>query len=632
MSEYTYEYGDNNTTYETYEWDNVWIDHANDLETKRVLYIGDSISGATRSVIRFRGDESVRVDGFATSKALDNPYFKDAVAVFAKQLPKTDIVLFNNGLHGWHLSDDEYRFWYEEMVKFLMVTFKNSKLYVILTTHTLNENRKDSVPARNRAAEEVAKKYNLPVIDFYSLVYENEGLVSADKVHLAQGGNDILASKILEVVKDKGADAPKYNADAKWEETAQYLKEMCGKVLDAITHEVEAEFDGEKKHEKVVLPSYNKYPSVWIRDFAMNMDCEMMDADLVKEHILRFANYAQNGGELLELKNNLKVPAWAMADHLNYNGRPVYFPGTYSDSDDQGTGKFGFYPSLCDNYYFVHMVCSYIKQTGDYGILDQLCSGISLSERVEKAWEGYNIDEKTDLCFSSMPYYTVDWGFNDTVMKSGLLLFSSLLRFMTAKELSELCLKRGNDKKAEFYSAHAEKIKYSIIRTFWDGSGWLYSATGLCHQYDVWGTLFAIYIGILPTELEELAIKAIAKAYRDGIISESGYVRMIRTTDDAYEGQAWEALKPGSTEPNHYQNGAYWATPSGWLFYALAKEDMELAKQCIDEFVEHTKAFEDKGAPFEFISPQSTCWEGEFYGTSATLPYAGLKRIISEIL
>ena len=99
MSELTFEYRENEAQYETFEWDNIWIDHANDNTTKRVLYIGDSISVETRKELSKICGDSVRFDGFATSKSVDNPYFKDSVKLFKNQLNKTDVVLFNNGLH-----------------------------------------------------------------------------------------------------------------------------------------------------------------------------------------------------------------------------------------------------------------------------------------------------------------------------------------------------------------------------------------------------------------------------------------------------------------------------------------------------------------------------------------------------
>ena len=67
----------NQPQYETYEWDNVWLDHAEDLSRRRVLYIGDSISCGSRHIATGQTCEEILFDGFGTSKALDNPYFKD---------------------------------------------------------------------------------------------------------------------------------------------------------------------------------------------------------------------------------------------------------------------------------------------------------------------------------------------------------------------------------------------------------------------------------------------------------------------------------------------------------------------------------------------------------------------------
>lgn len=50
MYDFTYEYREKDIKdmykglYETYGWDNTWIERLSNLESKRVLYIGDSIS------------------------------------------------------------------------------------------------------------------------------------------------------------------------------------------------------------------------------------------------------------------------------------------------------------------------------------------------------------------------------------------------------------------------------------------------------------------------------------------------------------------------------------------------------------------------------------------------------------
>jgi len=202
MKGFTYEKDNKNEQFETYEWDNTWIEHAEDAKMKRALYIGDSISCATRTLATAKSDEKLLFDGFGTSKGLDNPFFKECIKIFAKQQGQREVILFNNGLHGWHLDDEtEYGYHYEEMVKFLLEEFKNIPLFVVLTTHIADEEREKRVTVRNKVAKKIAEKYNLPVIDLYEVSSQKEGLLSQDGVHLTKEGYELLAEKILSEVK-----------------------------------------------------------------------------------------------------------------------------------------------------------------------------------------------------------------------------------------------------------------------------------------------------------------------------------------------------------------------------------------------------------------------------------------------
>ena len=407
-----------------------------------------------------------------------------------------------------------------------------------------------------------------------------------------------------------------------------YLKQRAEFILEQCTKVVETSFGGKPNVEPVLVPCGDlKYPSIWIRDCAMNSESELIGKEMMRKHLAIIAAYGQNGDRDLKLANHLTVPAWTIADHVNYNGRPVYFPGTYDDGDDQGDGHFGFYPSHDDNYYFVEFAHTYIRLTGDVGILDEEFSGMTLMDRLQRAWEGYHIDPETQLCSGSEPYFTIDWGFCDMIKKTGLFLFPSLLRFQSAIMLAELCEKTNRQDKAAYYKNKASTLSNNIVKTFFDEpSGWLYSATQIGHQYDVWGTMYAVYIGVLPPEVEQRCVQAIARAYQDGTsIAVFGYVRQIRTCDDK-AGSAWEALAKDPGYPR-YQNGGYWASASGWLFYALAKHDMNLACKCIDEYTEHTQKYADDGAPYEWINTAMTTVEGRYAGTCATLPYIGAKRV-----
>lgn len=202
MSDYTYQYDKRCEALETYEWDNVWWEHASTLDVPRVLYIGDSISCATRRVATDVANEEIYFDGFGTSKALDNPYFFDSVRIFAKQQGERRVVLFNNGLHGWHLDDTtEYAKEYENTIRFLLEEFKGTQIMLLLTTHVADNERNERVLVRNRVVAELAQKYNLPIIDLYAVTEKHKDLLSADGVHFLDAGYRLLAETLVKEVR-----------------------------------------------------------------------------------------------------------------------------------------------------------------------------------------------------------------------------------------------------------------------------------------------------------------------------------------------------------------------------------------------------------------------------------------------
>ena len=191
-----------NTKLETYEWDNLWIEHANKDDIKRVLYIGDSISCGVRQVATSISNGEIYFDGFGTSKALDNPYFKDSLHLFALQQGKREVVVFNNGLHGWHLDDEkEYPKAYEEMIKFLLEEFKGTPLVIVLSTYVANIEDNKRVIKRNEEVLKLAEKYNLPYVDYYSVAEENKDNLT-DGVHFNSEGYKSLAEALVKKVKE----------------------------------------------------------------------------------------------------------------------------------------------------------------------------------------------------------------------------------------------------------------------------------------------------------------------------------------------------------------------------------------------------------------------------------------------
>ena len=203
MSQYTYEHENKGTALETYEWDNVWWEKPSRNDVPRVLYIGDSISCATRRIATSYSGDKILFDGFGTSKALDNPFLFDSIRMFAKQQKHRDAILFNNGLHGWHLDDGiEYLHYYEKTVRFLLDEFKDTPIAILLTTSVSDTEREQRVKLRNKVAAQVAAKYRLPLVDLYSLSAEVAEFRTADGVHFNTDGYRRFAEQIVSDLKN----------------------------------------------------------------------------------------------------------------------------------------------------------------------------------------------------------------------------------------------------------------------------------------------------------------------------------------------------------------------------------------------------------------------------------------------
>lgn len=105
-----------------------------------------------------------------------------------------------------------------------------------------------------------------------------------------------------------------------------------------------------------------------------------------------------------------------------------------------------------------------------------------------------------------------------------------------------------------------------------------------------------------------------------------GYVRHILTTNNFSKDTAWES---SIYKYNTYQNGGYWATPTGWYAYALYLYNNKT--EILEDFIHHTQKYKKDGAPFEWINVNTSEYSGLNYGTSGVLPYIGATRIMERL-
>src|SRR5688572_14505188 len=71
------------------------------------------------------------------------------------------------------------------------------------------------------------------------------------------------------------------------------------------------------------------YPAMWVRDFSMALDGGYVTLDEAAQH-LKLIEKSQNGWRQRKLKSGAVIPAYAIPDHINFDGTAVFFPGSMS--------------------------------------------------------------------------------------------------------------------------------------------------------------------------------------------------------------------------------------------------------------------------------------------------------------
>jgi hypothetical protein len=379
------------------------------------------------------------------------------------------------------------------------------------------------------------------------------------------------------------------------------------------------------------LPGGNRgYPAFWVRDAAMMLGADFIPAKEVEGWVRLIAS-VQPGPNGLHLKHGLFVPPYSIPDHLTLNGAACWYPGAY-DGEDQGNGTFGFLPPADDAFYFIQMLREHFRLTSRPTLFQSDVKtpwGVAPLSRVcGRAFESVAVDKDgLVVCDAAEGKTRVDWGFCDTVRKTGRCLMPSLLRWHAARDLEALFRAAGDTLQAKRFAHEAARLQAAIPHVFYralpqaDGyeKGLLLSATGLSMKEDVWAAAYAVWLGLLPRRSELAVARRLLSLYRQGGTVLDGQVRHL--PPDGAWGGFWEQCV---ATPGTYQNGAFWGTPSGWYIAALWKVDRAAAQEMLSQFLAHLSANRAKGAPWECFNPAKRHYQNPLYCATVGLPYIAL--------
>lgn len=190
---------------EDIEWTRSWCTDCNDSTKPRILLIGDSICDGYYDTVFERLNSMYAVDKLVSSRSVESEVYKKQLELFLNDF-KYDLISFNNGLHGFHLSKDEYSRAYEKILHM----FGNAKVILTLSTPIMQAdnlkcyNEKDNriVIERNESVRSIGVKYGLPVCDLYSAVNKISEIRAADGVHYMEEGYKILGNTLAEFIEN----------------------------------------------------------------------------------------------------------------------------------------------------------------------------------------------------------------------------------------------------------------------------------------------------------------------------------------------------------------------------------------------------------------------------------------------
>jgi sugar lactone lactonase YvrE len=430
------------------------------------------------------------------------------------------------------------------------------------------------------------------------------------------------------------ACAPCFGAPFLSKQDTAFLEDLAAAVLDASRVLPEAsvgEIGPNTTGATLIRPGgRNAYPAFWIRDYAMSLDAAIITPE-EQRHALRLTAEHQVDATVV-LPTESVLPPGSIADHISFGGAPIFFPGVLEDWAAQGGERWGLLPCLDDHFYFIHMAHAYVAQTGDTTPLQEVIRGKTVLQRLEAAYAVPPSRPETSLVYATEAARGVNFGFFDTTVHTGDLLFASVLKYRAARELSELLAK--TPERAAFYQEEMKRLRTAIVKTFALKDGFLRASTGVSAQHDVWGTAFAVYVDALPEPARNKACIALADALRRGVIAWKGAIRHVPTDQDFSAETAWEKSYAGK---NRYQNGAYWNTSTGWVAYAVAQNDPALAEALVQDYLAQIREDDFRkgdafGSPWECMHEEDMHRQNPVYLTSVTAPLAAFRRIQVETM
>ncbi|MEO6829628.1 MAG: hypothetical protein ABI164_07435, partial [Acidobacteriaceae bacterium] len=253
------------------------------------------------------------------------------------------------------------------------------------------------------------------------------------------------------------------------EDDQKFLADQARAIVDS-ARLIPGQANGKQRNltpYTVHVPGGNMgYPAFWVRDAVMMLDSDLIPLSELEGWIHLMSSVVRDRD--WNIRPGVVVPAFALPDHIDLDGKASFYPGSYYTDSRQGGYPYGKYPPLDDQFYYISAVHHHWKKSGSTALfLSQIKTAfgeMQLADLCERAYHRGPSDASTALCIAGNVFTenAKDWGFCDSVSKSGKLLFPSILKLVAARQLAELFSAAGLPERMAAFQSDANKIKRAI--------------------------------------------------------------------------------------------------------------------------------------------------------------------------
>ena len=127
------------------------------------------------------------------------------------------------------------------------------------------------------------------------------------------------------------------------------------------------------------------------------------------------------------------------------------------------------------------------------------------------------------------------------------------------------------------YANRADLIRKNINLLWHAESGMFFAADIDCRQIDVWGSAFAVEVG-LTSDRQASRIAEFLLQNKDSVFQHV-QVRHLPGME------LWQRMFSRNYPPGSYQNGAYWATPLPWIVPVIQLKSPAFARQLVSDAI-----------------------------------------------